>query len=73
MRAQLVGSPPERKSLWKFPKWRRLSGQKPVDNFLNEEGQIRLGKRQAQRQAKIVAGANFKIARILFYLPAGGH
>ena len=38
-------------------------GQKPVANFLNEAGQIRLGKRQARRQAKIVAGARFKIAR----------
>ncbi|MCI0692375.1 hypothetical protein L0337_10285 [candidate division KSB1 bacterium] len=27
-------------------------GQKPADDFLNEEGQIRLGKRQARRQAK---------------------
>jgi hypothetical protein len=32
-------------------------GQKPADDFLHEEGQIRLGNRQARRQAKIVAGA----------------
>jgi hypothetical protein len=36
---------------------RRVSGQKPADDFLNEKGQIRLGNRQARRQAKIVAGA----------------
>jgi hypothetical protein len=42
--------------LWKFSKWRRVSGQKPADDFLNEEEQIRLGKRQSRRQAKIVAG-----------------
>jgi hypothetical protein len=30
---------------------RRVSGQRPVDDFLHEEGQIRLGKRQARRQA----------------------
>lgn len=57
MQAQLVGSPTRAESLWKFPKWRRASGQKPADDFLNEEGQIRLSKRQARRQAKIVADA----------------
>jgi hypothetical protein len=30
----------------------RVSGQKPADAFLHEEGQMRLGKRQARRQAK---------------------
>jgi hypothetical protein len=30
---------------------RRVLGQKPADAFLNEKGQIRLGKRQARRQA----------------------
>ncbi len=49
----------------------RVSGQKPVDDFLNEEGQIRLGKRQAWRQAKIVAGASFKIARTPALAPLG--
>jgi hypothetical protein len=50
--------------------WSRASGQKPADDFLHEEGQIRLGKRQARRQAKIVAGARFKIVRILAPLGA---
>jgi hypothetical protein len=31
---------------------RTASGQKPADDFLHEEGQIRLGKRQTRRQAK---------------------
>jgi hypothetical protein len=35
----------------------RVSGQKHVDDFLNEEGQIRLGKRQTRRQVKIVVSA----------------
>jgi hypothetical protein len=48
----------------------RVSGQKLVNDFLYEEGQILLGKRQARRQAKIVAGARFKIARILAPLGA---
>jgi hypothetical protein len=34
---------------------RRVSGQKPADDFLHAEGKIGLGKRQARRQAKIVS------------------
>lgn len=45
-------------------------GQKPADAFLHEAGQIRLGKRQAWRQAKIVASSLSKIAKTLAPLGA---